>query len=58
MICIVYKYNIVPPSLLSVLSELTHFVNVIAEELHAAQLEIILVIPAMKGGLVACKNNG
>ena len=29
--------------------------NVIAEELHAAQLEIILVIPAMKGGLVCLR---
>ena len=34
-----------------VCSELTHFVKVLADGLHAVSLEIILVIPAAKRGL-------
>lgn len=38
---------------LFVFSELTHFIKVAADRVHAADLEIILVIPAMKRGLVS-----
>ena len=34
------------------ISELTHFVKTVAERLHAASLEVILVVPAMKRGYV------